>query len=97
MTLEKQRIAIAKACGWTQSSAGWWFNRENTNGGDPEPPDYLNDLNAMHEAWKILNRKQLIIAANKLVNLSGGTEAAMDATAAHLAEVLLRTLNLWED
>ena len=51
MTEEQQRIAIAEACGWSYEKnetyapdgAFWWSK-------NPEFPDYLNDLNAMHSA-----------------------------------------------
>jgi hypothetical protein len=50
MTPEQQRIAIAKACGWTGSHPNckhpfddtFWINF----------PDYLSDLNAMHKGLK---------------------------------------------
>lgn len=50
MKPEQQRIAIAKACGWTDTEI------INKGGkimyGPTEVADYLNDLNAMHEAEK---------------------------------------------
>ena len=60
MSPEEQQIAILKAMGWTEdepwldgrrcfvradSNSGWDFN---------DLPDYINDLNAMHEAEKWL-------------------------------------------
>ncbi len=52
MTPEAQRIAIAEACGWTCSEKGWWSHPTlpDNGGAEPEPPDYLNDLNAINEA-----------------------------------------------
>ena len=70
MTKELQRIAIAKVCGWEwrpyadtmawmlDGKVVWW---EQVVGLNPkivpvDPlPDYLNDLNAMHEAEKMLS------------------------------------------
>ena len=60
MTPEAQRIAIAEACGWSYEKnetyapdgAFWWSK-------NPEFPDYLNDLNAMHEAENTLTYEQL--------------------------------------
>lgn len=52
MTPEAQRIAIAEACGWTQTQLNGRttvWDRPNV-GRTLQPPDYLNDLNAMHEA-----------------------------------------------
>lgn len=51
MTDEQMRIAIAEACGWKliqRLQSGWHGWREQ--GPLQELPDYLNDLNAMHEA-----------------------------------------------
>lgn len=71
MKPEQQRIAIAKACGWTHKptklNPHFWIN-ENYQKNSPEIiysarnakclPDYLNDLNAMHEAEKPLDKMQ---------------------------------------
>lgn len=55
----KQRAAIAKVFGWTQQvvereegygTTLWWVHPTLKY----SPPDYLNDLNAMHEVEKIL-------------------------------------------
>jgi hypothetical protein len=57
MNPNKQRIAIAEACRWTrQSDDSMWFD-DPTNSfqvHEQDIPDYLNDLNAMHEAEKVL-------------------------------------------
>lgn len=60
-------------------------------------PDYLNDLNAMHEAEKVLHLE---------IGLWGGYcgflvkdntwFSAVGATASQRAEAFLKTLNLWE-
>ena len=112
MTEEKQRIAIAEACGWKANANNPKFYRLNEG-----PirhwsalPDYLNDLNAMHEAEKVLsvdgvrsfNRELTSIVSNtKAARLSRGESNAVcyewHATAAQRAEALLRTLNLWRD
>jgi hypothetical protein len=72
-------------------------------------PDYLNDLNAMHEAWKTLTVKQNYVYAVKLgeITLDYSCGDFRDnlymlallahATAAQRAEAFLRTLNLWQD
>lgn len=65
MSPEAQRIAIAEACGWngpfwscynpatgTQCLATWTDFLRNPK----YVPDYLSDLNAMHEAEKTLSR-----------------------------------------
>ena len=112
----KQKIAILKACGWTQLNFGSltvWKHPETPKNGftvvlDERDiiqgsflPDYLNDLNAMHEAEKVLNMPQfmdyiselsLLVSHNKTSSPCGRT---VTATAAQRAEAFLRTLNLW--
>jgi len=59
MNPTKQRIAIAKACGWVsvQQDAECKLMGINPNN-DPECiPDYLNDLNAMNKAERYLIRE----------------------------------------
>lgn len=98
MNPEAQRIAIAEACGWKQQHSKAkgevrWYAPDGHN--YLLPPDYLNDLNAMHEAEKV-----------KII----GTEYESDycmylyenahqcfATPAQRAEAFLRTLNLWTE
>lgn len=71
MTPDAQRIAIAVACGWSNCSADNYgatgkppagFKGDITNPFDGNDrawiPDYLCDLNAMHEAEKVLTDKQ---------------------------------------
>jgi hypothetical protein len=75
-------------------------------GGDDWIPDYLNCLNAMHEAEKVLadneerQYKYISILVGKDWSESWAfTDAgkAIHATAAHRAEAFLRTLGLWKD
>jgi hypothetical protein len=94
MNQEKQRIAIAEACGWKPNP----FQMDMRGQVFPQsPPDYLNDLNAMHEAEKVLildcewatylDRLSVIVAEGSLVH----------ATSAQRAEAFLRTIGKWED
>jgi hypothetical protein len=68
MTPEQQRIAIAGACGWhslkTTGCDGlpdllWGSLVASGQTGLPTElvPDYLNDLNAMHEALNVFNNR----------------------------------------
>ena len=104
MTPEQQRIKIAEARGWTDAEI------VNVGGkimhGQTEVPDYLSDLNAMHEAEKVLTVAQRITYANQIgVVLSGGSVGRAipnwwfihEATAAQRAEAFLRTLDKWEE
>ena len=50
MSEEEQRIAIAEACGWTKTWAEKGTGQMEFHSHPVPLPDYLNDLNAMHEA-----------------------------------------------
>ena len=68
-------------------------------------PDYLNDLNAMHEAEKLLTKKQRPFYAGELIDATvaecmeqhAEVFVVAHATAAQRAEAFLKTLNLWTD
>lgn len=105
MTQEQQRIAIAEACGfinarmWGESCiASMGITSEGKYWGSLGVPDYLNDLNAMHEAEKIL--PQWVDGSYKgtryhyILEL-GMIESPVWATAAQRAEAFLRTINKW--
>lgn len=65
-------------------------------------PDYLNDLNAMHEAEKRLTDEQLADMA-EWIGVDDNEAPAkswrilLRATAAKRAKAFLRTLNLWTE
>lgn len=103
MKPEQQRIAIAEACGWTEISD---WKAAGINGKHPtEPwteviPDYLTDLNVMHEAEKVLTRDQLhtyLFELHKIINRNHIKRYAVCATAALRAEAFLRTIGKWEE
>jgi hypothetical protein len=110
MNKEQQRIKIAEACGWKENHDQGWGKPNIYDDDEPlvywhahELPDYPNDLNAMHEAEKLLPRQlnhidywqkgygrfQMLLAAYTITPYS--------ATAAQRAEAFLKTLNLWTD
>lgn len=124
MNQQDQRIAIAKACGmkpikeedlspiWQQA------NKERRDIKIAELnaaylPDYLNDLNAMHEAWRdyfgffseewVDAYRTLIQVVNQHLGPKTTEDeiyyaaAIANATAAQRAEAFLKTLNLWTD
>ena len=99
MNSEKQRIAIAEACGWKHIA----FNRGWIKAGDGETqcvfPDYCNDLNAMHEAEKMLTGyQQTVTYSDNLMKIVGyHTFDSAHATATERAEAFLRTIDKWED
>ena len=109
MTQEQQRIAIAEACGWKNCAGDSGFTTRYK--GTPSEttvrvtlPDYINDLNAMHEAVKMLNYDQRNKYLNILCELTredemddvDGDFAWCDATASQRAEAFLKTLGRWE-
>lgn len=88
--------------GLTSAVQYYWSKNESVS----DPPDYLNDLNAMHEAEKNLKSKQKVDYWNWLDKFVGNPPTdniylvwgdATFATAAQRAEAFLRTLNLWEE
>ena len=105
MKLDSQRIAIAEACGWDNDD----IERGHTLSQFSEyVPDYLNDLNAMHEAEATLDGNQQVAFGCNLARLGTcykcmpGNEKlyvnwkASHATAAQRAEAFLRTIGKWE-
>jgi len=122
MTAAQKLNAIAEACGWTskkvppddQNPYGefqhtWWLNPLNPERYPHPLPDYLTDLNAMHEAEKVLRNDQFHYTAywRHLFQVVAGKAWAGDigyfhfemthATAAQRAEAFLRTLGKWID
>jgi hypothetical protein len=104
MKPEQQRIAIAEACGWKWERL-WTGELHGKPVGEQGPfrevPDYLNDLNAMHEAEQTLNQNLAAEYARMLTSTAWQSEqptfAPMTATAAERAEAFLRTINKWEE
>jgi hypothetical protein len=121
MNPEQQRIEIAKACGWELKSNGlspmWsWQNESLTHrikwvahkemASQGVLPDYINDLNSMHEAEKTLDNDldldysenlEIATGARWGANNSYDMSKYRSATAAQRAEAFLRTLGLWEE
>ena len=105
MSPDEQRIAIAKACGWTNFNSGThkgamqYGQHPNARSSSWELPDYLNDLNACHEMEKVLTKEQHIDHMEWLGMCSDDygqkVWAYVHATAAQRAEAFLRTLGLW--
>lgn len=109
MKKELQRIKIAEVCGWKDIFVE---NQELVLGKhEPESmgrdyldvPDYLNDLNAMHEAEEVLSDLQYRKYCN-LLDEAGYDDRGVNyptwsrsATASQRAEAFLKTLNLWEE
>lgn len=122
MTPEAQRIAIAEACGWkipgspeveeltknwvTKGSQNHFISPSGIWCGTAGVPDYLNDLNAMHEAellGGVVNHHAVWV--DRLIEATGSRLKppasqlfhAARATAAQRAEAFLRTIGKWTD
>ena len=101
MTTEAQQIAIAEACGWKPNP----FEIDMRGQVFPQsPPDYLRDLNAMHEAEKRLSASQLSAYVGELANaiINGENKTTLGnqmwhATAAQRSEAFLKTIGKWEE
>ena len=123
MSPEKQRVAIATACGWTRGHTGetqWVSDPHGIRAGwasmraiaDVALPDYLNDLNACHEAEKVLStaQKSCFVGWLNYIHPSADIHYSdiekvirrevfclVHTTAAQRYEAFLRTLGLWEE
>jgi hypothetical protein len=112
MNKEKQRIKIAEACGWEwkayADTMGWYLNGklvwnrqvcglDNFRIPTGPIPDYLNDLNAMHEAEKVLQNQFTTLEETYWRNLAYVKPHPIYATAAQRAVAFLRTLGKWEE
>ena len=117
MNPEQQRIAIAEACGWKNVDAGagrvWGFTTRHK--GTPSEsdvcvdiPNYLNDLNAMHDAVSIFDYDQADQFEDHLCDICKRSNdekenpapwrfAVVNATASQRAEAFLRTIGKWKE
>jgi hypothetical protein len=93
MSGKEINIAIAKILGWIQSECGNWIIRGVVVKAIV-PPNYCNDLNAMHEAEKVLTANQFDKYCYRL-DAVGGMRHCTHATAAQRAEAFLKTLRMW--
>lgn len=101
MSPVKQRIAIAKACRVTVPMVdvtNYFVSSEPCLQPDIGAlPDYLNDLNAMHGAEKVLTSESLWPKYLGYLSEGVGCGYLTHATAAQRAEAFLKTLKLWCD
>jgi hypothetical protein len=110
MNEQEQRIAIAEVDGWPSSENNINYQLQLIGGKwwALTLPDYLNDLNAMHEAEKVLDDsyeamppRQCVSYAKLLQRIGATTNGGKsefgvaNSTAAQRAEAFLKTLNLW--
>jgi hypothetical protein len=99
MTQEQKRIKLAEAAGWKHYHEDLWVSPNVTDFSELDcesPPDYCNDLNAVHEAEKVLlgDDIETWLTYDKYL-AEGDTKFTWHTTAAQRAEALGKTLNLW--
>jgi len=114
MKPDKQRIAIAEACGWKcfcsfKEAFACWVRPSAMEHQTEWLPDYLVDLNAMHEAEKILTPEYQPAKGESQwsdyigwlgfcgENKTREVYECVTATAAQRAEAFLRTIGKWEE
>ena len=95
MSPDSQRIAIAEACGIV-SKDKWGSLYKTPRGILRDCPDYLADLNAMHEAEKVIMHADLLFEYGMHISTDHNYEHLLRATASQRAEAFLRTLGKWE-
>jgi hypothetical protein len=97
MTPDKQRAAIAEACGIVTHDH-WGPLYRTPQGLIRVCPDFLNDLNAMHEAEKVLIWRTDLVMLDYDEELRSVTDGwKWSATAAQRARAFLRTIGKWEE
>ena len=100
MTNEEINEAIAKHTGWKQCDCGnkdclAWFRKESW---EPEfAPLFATDLNAMHEAEKMLTSEQVTSYVYSLESMNERWSTPAFATASQRAEAFLRTIGKWKE
>lgn len=110
MTPEAQRIAIAEACGHDTGLMEVCHCgdsvKNHSNEHSPVPmlslddlPNFLADLNAIHEAAMTLTDEQKKQYCSILVDVADAywDFETVEATAAQRAEAFLRTIGKWDD
>jgi len=108
MSPDKQNIAIAQACG-VVSKDHWGHLYKTEQGYARDCPDYVYDLNAMHEAEKVLTSEYQPAKGESQwsdylgwlgfcgENKTREIYECVTASAAQRAEAFLRTIGKWEE
>lgn len=101
LTTDEKRVKIAEACGYRRNERNVWGYGSKTEDDGLQLPDFLRDLNAMHEAEKVLTYAQqpryIHILRHRVLMCDEGVSDfdLMHATASMRAEAFGQTLNLW--
>jgi hypothetical protein len=104
MTMGQRRLKVAKLAGWETDGKYWWnleldkTRPDNDDGIRTGVPDYLNDLNAMHEAEQVFHNNPVrsgiipkYMYETHLLTLTRGEPVY--ATAAQRAEAFVLTMD----
>jgi hypothetical protein len=101
MTDEQINQRIAEACGWRWYQGYRWKDSSGLSAFAWDIPDYCTDLNAMHEAERVLTKAQWQEFVDHLAkgwgSVSDAWKDVCHATARQRAEAFLRTLGKWEE
>lgn len=103
MTDQEINYAIAEACGWRKEDRVWMWTRDGIDCTCPDLWDWVNDLNAMHEAEQSLTdwqwKRYAEILYDSVYYGSKGMiyRRAYSATARQRAEAFLRTIGKWKE
>ena len=93
MTDQQINQAIAEACGWRKEDGVYMWTVNRIDCTCPELWDWCNDLNAMHDAEKLIyNHNNMWTAYYYAI---GAGPFSLHATARKKAEAFLRTLGKW--
>lgn len=116
MSPEAQHIALMESLGWRKESGFMEYDgaflpwtvwvRNGEKVGNDKAPNFLNDLNAMHEAEKTLidwveyriNLSHVVgIGYAPDLDICDDIKSFLSATAAQRAEAFMRTKGLWKE
>ena len=102
MSPEKQLIAIAEFCGWRKRDHDWarWLNDKEQEILFSGLPDYLNDLNAMHEADPEGIASEELCKLLEITSWTNPTlivKEVLKEIAKRWPEALLRTIGKWKE
>lgn len=102
MTPEQINVAIAEKCGWSRCKScaendyeSW--RRPSNDGCEPELPDYLNDLNAMHDAEAFLVGDEVDSYVGFLLEELEFQWRLVRATATQKSKAFLRAIGKWNE
>lgn len=101
LTPKEKRVKIAEACGykkeprkpyWHRDAVWWTIPGQEAHRTTRSVPDYLNSLDAMHEAEKTLDWQQKREYVRELFRASQSDFHSHCATAARRADAFLLTI-----